>query len=227
MPAPPDPANGWPHYNCRCDVGPDGVWTDAGDARVCPMCMALGASWNASLDVPLTDAEADEILDRAGKKEVAKAIARDQTVADAVIADAAGVAESGVLAEQGIAIGVGGESLTIQVERRAVALLGEARARSAVPIGTQVRGVPITEGLVFESAGGRKRPVFVSVNIATGRTYRVIRRRGKYLLQTAGGRTIDSGDNLALILLLFAALEKARRDEEARTRELEAARENS
>jgi hypothetical protein len=178
--------------------------------------MALGASWNATLDAPLSDAEADEILDRSKREEVREAVERDRVVADAAISDAAEVADSGVLRELVLVPG-GAESLTIQVERRAVQALAEARAGASIRIGTQIGPFgPTTEGLVFETTqGGRLRPTFVSVNIATGRTHRVIRRRGKYLLQTKGGRTILSGDNLAWLLLLFALAEKERRDREA------------
>lgn len=197
-------------------MGADDIWTDAGDARVCPMCMSLGASWNARLDTPISSEEADEALDRAKRKEFLKAIEKDSTIADQIIRDAAATAESGLI--KNIHIGTAGETLTVRVEREAVRILADARARAAVPIGTPVRGFgPTTEGLIFEpTPSGRKAPRFVSVTIAQGLRYRVLRRRGKYVLQTTGGRAIESGDNLALLLLLFALMEKKRRDEEAK-----------
>ena len=66
------------------------------------------------------------------------------------------------------------------------------------------------------------KPTFVSVVMAQGGGYRVVRRRGKYIVQTLGGRTVDNVDNLALALLLFALLEKKRRDAERKREEARA-----
>lgn len=216
------------HPGCRCYIGPDNIWYDAEDARVCPVCMAMGASWNARADVPVSPEEADAALDRAKRKEVLNAIAKDSEVADKLIIDASSAADSGVVSEissTGIAIGDGGESLTIRVEREITRRLAEARARAGVRAGTAVRGMgPVDEAIVFEREGRRMRPSFVSVNVASGQGYQVLRRRGKYLVRTLGGKTIDNVDSLALALLLFALLEKKRRDaeaeKEAREREL-------
>lgn len=179
--------------------------------------MALGASWNARLDVPVDDAEALETLDKSKRAEFLKAIERDSTVADTVIEDAAAQASGGLVTRiPRITIGTNAETLTVQIEREANRVLAERRARAAIPPGRRVPGLgDTTEGLIYEpAAGGRKAPKFVSVVIAEGPGYRVIRRRGKYIVQTLGGRAVDNVDNLALALLLFALLEKKRRDAE-------------
>lgn len=184
--------------------------------------MALGASWNARADQPIDDAETLEMLDSSKRDEFLKAIERDSTIADQVIADAAAQSRGGLVSRIGIAPSqAGGESLTIHIEREVNRVLAEQRAQAAIPPGRRVPGIgTTTEGLVYEPAkGGRLAPRFVSVNVAEGTGFRVIRRRGKYLVQTMGGKTVESLDNLALALLLFALLEKKRRDREAKKRE--------
>lgn len=206
-------------------IGPDNVWTDANDARVCVYCMTMGASWNARLDVPIDDAEALETLDRAKRDEFLKAIEKDSTIADQVIQDAASQADSGLITRvptRGITISAE-ESMTVRIEREANRVLAERRAQAAIPPGRRVPGLgDTTEGLIYEPSGGRLAPRFVSVIVAEGPGYRVVRRRGKYIVQTLGGRTVDNVDSLALALLLFALLEKRRRDAEAK-KEAEAA----
>jgi hypothetical protein len=188
--------------------------------------MALGASWNARLDVPIDDAEAKETLSETKRKEFLKAIEKDSTIADQVIQDAAAQARDGLVKRvpRGISIDTGAETMTVRIEREANRVLAEERAKAAIPPGRRVPGVGTTsEGLIYEPAkGGRKAPRFVSVNVAEGAGYRVIRRRGQYLVQTLGGRTVDNVDSLALALLLFALLEKKRRDREAKKEEAEA-----
>lgn len=179
--------------------------------------MTMGASWNARLDVPISDAEALETLDKAKRDEFLDAIERDSGVADKVIEDAAAQAEGGIITRiPRISIGFEGEPLTIRIEREANRVLAERRAQAAIPAGRTVPGLGVTtEGMIYEpAAGGRLKPTFVSVVIAEGRSHRLLRRRGRYILQTLGGRAVDSGDNLALLLLLFALLEKKRRDAE-------------
>lgn len=204
------------HPNCRCAIGPDGVWTDAGDARVCPFCMTLGAAWNLRLDDPPSDQEVEAILDRDGREAFRKAIERDSGVADAVIVDAQRVATGGIILEVGPPIG---EPWTIAIERVATRKLAEARAAAPIRPPQEVPGFgPVREGIVFEPArDGRKRPVLVSVVIAETETHRVIRRAGRYYTQTIGGRTIAADDNLALSLLLLLAIieaERRRREED-------------
>jgi hypothetical protein len=208
-------------------IGPDNIWTDANDARVCVYCMTMGASWNARLDVPIDDAEALETLDNAKRKEFLQAIERDSSIADQVIADAAAQAESGLITRvptRGITIGIdAGESMTVKIEREANRVLAERRAKAAIPPGRRVPGLgETTEGLIYEPKAGRKAPQFVSVVVAQGVGYRVIRRRGKYIVQTLGGRAVDNVDSLALALLLFALLEKRRRDAEKKREEAKA-----
>lgn len=188
--------------------------------------MTLGASWNAGLDTPTDSAEVDAQLDRAKQDEFLKAIERDSTIADRVIGDAAKVVESGVLKRVPlVAITPEAGTLTVRVEREIVRAMAEARAAAAIPAGAKVPGLGYTsDGLVFEVTGGRKRPTFVSVNVATGKTHRVIKRRGRYLVQAINGKTLGNVDNLALALLLLALLEKERRDAEERKRQAEAGR---
>lgn len=188
--------------------------------------MTMGASWNARLDVPIDDAEALQTLDKAKREEFLKAIEKDSTIADQVITDAAAQASDGLIARvpRGIIIGTEAESLTIRIEREANRVLAERRAQAAIPPGRRVPGLgDTTEGLIYEpTPAGRMKPTFVSVVMAQGGGYRVVRRRGKYIVQTLGGRTVDNVDNLALALLLFALLEKKRRDAERKREEARA-----
>lgn len=213
------------HPSCRCHIGPDNIWYDAEDARVCTMCLTLGASWNARADQPLSPEEADAALDKAKRKEVMTAIARDSKVADTIIIDASTAAESGVLTEvapPSIGIGMDAETMTIRVERAITRKLAEAQTKAALPKGARMPGGGVTdEAIIFEKAGRKLKPSFVSVNVATGKGFRVLRRQGKYLVQTVTGKAIDSVDTLALALLLFALLEKQRRDDEAEAIERE------
>lgn len=214
------------HQNCRCTIGPDGVWTDAGDARVCLYCMTLGASWNLRLEQPLPEQEAaiDELLDKQGRTEFRKAIEKDSVVADAVIRDAAAASEAGLLADISTS---GGEALTVRVEREATRRLAQARAGAAIPPGRDIPGLGQTvEGLIFETLpGGRKKPVMLSVLIAQTGGHKVIRRAGRYYVQTTGGRTVASDDTLGLALLILLALaERERQKREERRKEQEAAR---
>lgn len=87
------------HPNCRCVIGPDEVWTDAGDARVCPYCMTLGAAWNLSRAEPPGDQEIEAILDRQIAPKVKERIARDTSVANALVQDAAKKFPRGLVAD--------------------------------------------------------------------------------------------------------------------------------
>ena len=82
--APPDPQNGYPHFNCRCRVI-DGIWYDASDTRVCPICLMLGAMWNLALDQPIDPAEIERVLDQKTLTEVKAAIEADTALADTVV----------------------------------------------------------------------------------------------------------------------------------------------
>lgn len=212
------------HPNCRCVIGPDNIWTDAGDARVCPFCMTLGASWNLSLDTPPSDQQVDEILDREGRAQFKKAIERDSTIADAVIKDAADKVSGGILIE----VKTGGrfmftsEPLTVAIEREAVRKIAEAKARAPLKPGRVIPGMgELSEEVWFEPAPfGRQKPVtakIATVLIAETQTHMVVRRGGRYLVQTIGGKTIASDDTLALALLILLALaERERRKAEER-----------
>lgn len=206
------------HPNCRCVIGPDDVWTDAGDARVCPYCMTLGAAWNLKLDVPPDTQEIDDLLDKQGREEFRKAIQRDSGVADQVIKDAAEKAVAGVAVD---IRPIAGEAMTATIEREATRRLAEARAAAPIRPGMIVPGIgEVTEGIIFEPAPfGRKKPAVISVMIAETPTHHVIRKLGKYYVRTAGGKVLASDDNLALALLILLALvENERRNREERER---------
>lgn len=210
--------NGVIVHNCRCVIGPDDVWTDAGDARVCLYCMTLGASWNLKLDTPPNDQEIADLLDKDGHEAFRKAVERDSGVADAVIKDAAQKATGGIVID--ITPGAG-ETYTVAIEREATRKLAEARAAASIKPGTFVPGIgEVTEGIIFEPAPfGRKRPALVSVVIAETPTHNVIRKMGRYYVRTAGGKVVASDDNLALALLILLALaERERRKREERAR---------
>lgn len=207
------------HPNCRCIIGPDNIWTDAGDARVCIYCMTLGASWNLRQDIPPDDQEISEFLDKQGREGFRKAIERDSTVADAVIADAAEISDGGILADTPISIAAPGETLTVRVEREATRRLAHARARAPIQPLARVPGMtPIPEAVEFVPAPrGRKMPTVVSVVVAETPTHRVVRKLGRYYVQTRGGRTLAVDDTLALALLILVALaENERRKREQR-----------
>lgn len=193
------------HNNCRCVIGPDNVWTDAGDARVCVYCMTLGAAWNLRLDEVPDQQEVDDILDKQGREEFRKAIEKDSRVADAVIRDSAEKAIAGVLVDVRPAAT---ETWTIAVEREATRRLAEARAKAPIQPFARVPGLtPIPEAVEFVPApGGRQRPQVVQVLIAATPTHRVVRKMGRYYILTAGGRVVGSDDNLALALLILLAL---------------------
>lgn len=183
--------------------------------------MTLGAAWNASLDTPITGEEADRVLDEATKDDYLKAIERDQTVADDAIRTAGDVSSGGVLRDMNIGghslAPSTGESLTIRVERELTRRRGELRARAAIPQGTDVGFGPARDAIDFEPLpSGRKAAKYISVTVAEGGGYKVIRRRGRYLITNPAGKTVESGTNLALLLLIFALLEKRRRDAAAK-----------
>lgn len=213
------------HPRCRCVIGPDGIWTDAGDARVCPICMTLGASWNARLDVPISEQEADDLLSKSKREEFKRAIERDQSIADTVIREAIERTDEGIAASR-ISIAVdGAESLTTVVEREINRAVAEARAAAPVQLGTHVAGAPTPEAVTFVRSAGRKVPQFATVTIARGRGYTVLRRQSRYIVQDQVGKTLfsvstDEVGGLALALLIFTLLQKrdeAREEEEART----------
>ena len=207
------------HPNCRCQIVDD-VWYDAQDARVCPTCMLLGASWNIRLDVPIDPEEIGRLLDQRTLDDFKRAVAADSTLADRVIVQAGQSLESGVL--KGVTP-IQGEPMHVTVEREIVKARAAARARAPVLMGKLVPGFGAApDALVFETTPIGKKATLVSVNVATGAGYRVIWRGGKYLLQTVGGRTLDSSGDLWWLLLLLALLEKKRRDEEERRKAEEA-----
>lgn len=115
-------------------------------------------------------------------------------------------------------------SLTVVVEREIVRARAAARAAAPIQAGRVAPGIGAApDAIVFETTPVGKVARLVSVNVATGAGHRVIWRGGKYLLQTTGGRTIDSNADLWWLLLLLALLEKKRRDDEERKkREAEA-----
>ncbi len=286
------------HPNCRCALI-DGVWYDAQDARVCPICMLLGASWNLQLDIPMDDKEVARILDEKDLENFRKAIEKDTALADKVIQQVAESAESGIVkqaideqaiekakraaliaknrarlarlkilrteakkkmqaaaenaqkaltpesrdvaheeervaanevsaidsesivldGEIDVAQRAGAETLDKAIEREIVKARAAARAAAPIQAGRVVPGLGVTpDALVFETTPVGKVARLVSVNVASGQAYRVIWRGGKYLLQTIGGRTIDSDDDLWWLLLLLALLEKKRRDDLERER---------
>ena len=210
------------HPNCRCTIGADGVWYDAQDARVCPTCMLLGASWNLQLDIPMDEGEVARILDEKDLEDFRKAIEKDTGLRERVIAQAIEAADSGVAK---LAVPQAGEAMQTAVEREIVKARAAARAAAPIQAGRIIPGLGTApDALVFETTPVGKVARLVSVNVASGAAYRVIWRGGKYLLQTVGGRTIDSGDDLWWLLLLLALLEKKRRDEEERRKAQEAAR---
>lgn len=286
------------HPNCRCALI-DGIWYDAQDARVCPICMLLGASWNLQLDIPMDDKEVARILDEKDLENFRKAIEKDTALADKVIQQVAESAESGIVkqaidaqaiekakraaliaknrarlarlkilrteakkkmqaaaenaqkaltpesrdvaheeervaanevsaidsesivldGEIDVAQRAGAETLDKAIEREIVKARAAARAAAPIQAGRVVPGLGVTpDALVFETTPVGKVARLVSVNVASGQAYRVIWRGGKYLLQTVGGRTIDSDDDLWWLLLLLALMEKKRRDDLERER---------
>ncbi len=293
------------HPNCRCALI-DGVWYDAQDARVCPICMLLGASWNLQLDIPMDDKEVARILDEKDLENFRKAIEKDTALADKVIQQVAESAESGIVkqaideqaiekakraaliaknrarlarlkilrteakkkmqaaaenaqkaltpesrdvaheeervaanevsaidsesivldGEIDVAQRAGAETLDKAIEREIVKARAAARAAAPIQAGRVVPGLGVTpDALVFETTPVGKVARLVSVNVASGQAYRVIWRNGVYLLQTTGGRTLDSDTDLWWLLLLLALLEKKRRDDLERKRQEELARE--
>ena len=314
------------HPNCRCTIGADGVWYDAQDARVCPTCMLLGASWNLQLDIPMDEGEVARILDEKTLADFKAAVERDELLTNRVVEQVveqldSGVAKQAVESAEGQALLGKAKKARAQLEKlkalratlraEAASAASEAKAalpeeaRAAVdaaiaadapladktvdeiikskaangraiidkladtarrlgPINDEIvaaqkeikaadmrpliereivkaraaarAAAPIQAGriipglgtapdaLVFETTPVGKVARLVSVNVASGAAYRVIWRGGKYLLQTVGGRTIDSGGDLWWLLLLLALLEKKRRDEEERRKAQEAAR---
>jgi hypothetical protein len=183
--------------------------------------MTLGASWNLRLDTPPSEQDIDEILDKDGREAFRKAIERDRGVADAVIKDAARKSTGGIIAEIPLPsprarVGTG-EALTVRVEREATRRLAEARAKAAIKPGTIIPDLgEVGEGMIFEPAPfGRKKPVVVSVVIASTPTHRVVRKVGRYYVQTIGGKTLATDDTLGLALLILLALaERERRKRE-------------
>lgn len=208
------------HPQCRCALI-DGIWYDAQDARVCPACMLLGASWNLQLDIPMEPGEVARILDEKDLEDFRKAIEKDTGLRERVIGQAIQAADSGVAK---FAVPQAGESMQTAIEREIVRARAAARAAAPIQAGRVVPGLGTTpDALVFESSAVGKVARLVSVNVASGAGYRVIWRGGKYLLQTVGGRTLDSSGDLWWLLLLLALLEKKRHDEEERRKAQEAA----
>lgn len=165
-------------------------------------------------DIPQDPKEIERLLDEQNYAEFKKAIERDSGLADRVIEQAGQAMESGVIK---FVTPVAGESYTIAVEREIVKARAAARAAAPIQAGRVVPGFGVTpDALVFETTPVGKAARLVSVNVATGAAYRVIWRGGRYLLQTVGGRTIDSGEDLWWLLFLLALLEKKRRDEDER-----------
>lgn len=209
------------HPNCRCQLI-DGIWYDAQDARVCPVCMLLGASWNLQMDVPQDPDEVARILDQKDIEDFRKAIEKDTGLRDRVVAQAIQVAESGAAK---LAMPIAGETMEKAIEREIIKARAAARAAAPVQAGRVVPGLGTTpDALVFETTPVGKVARLVSVNVASGKAYRVIWRGGKYLLQTVGGRTVDSGDDLWWLLLLLALMEKKRRDDAQREDDARVAR---
>lgn len=184
--------------------------------------MLLGASWNLQLDIPMDEGEVARILDEKDLEDFRKAIEKDTGLRERVIAQAIEAADSGVAK---LAVPQAGEAMQTAVEREIVKARAAARAAAPIQAGRVVPGLGTApDALVFETTPVGKVARLVSVNVASGVAYRVIWRGGKYLLQTVGGRTIDSGEDLWWLLLLLALLEKKRRDEEERRKAQEAAR---
>jgi hypothetical protein len=173
------------------------------------------------LDIPMEPGEVAKLLDEQTLNEFRKAVEADTTLADKVIAQAAETIESGVI--KGVTF-TDAEAAHITIEKEIVKARAVARANAAIQAGRFVPGLGATpDALVFETTPVGKVARLVSVNVATGQAYRVIWRGGKYLLQTVGGRTIDSDDDLWWLLLLLALMEKKRRDDEARRKAEEVA----
>lgn len=188
---------------------------------MCPTCMLLGASWNMQLDVPMSEAEVGRLLDEQTLDEFRMAVERDPALADRVVKQAGESAETGIIKH---ILWTDAESAQHAIEREMVKARAAARAAAPIQAGRVVPGLGATpDALVFESTPIGKKATLVSVNVATGAGYRVIWRGGKYLLQTVGGRTLDSSGDLWWLLLLLALLEKKRRDDEERRKAEEAA----
>lgn len=177
--------------------------------------MTLGAAWNLTLETPPSDQDVSEILDRDGREAFRKAIEKDRGVADAIIQDAKDKADGGIISEIGIATGPEAEPLTVQVEREATRRMAVKRAAAQL---TSQRVLPefqprIRDAVVFEpAAGGRLKPTVLYEVIQTSGNYRVIRRMGRYYIQTIGGRTLATDDTLGVaLLILLALLERERR----------------
>lgn len=184
--------------------------------------MLLGASWNMQLDIPMDANEVGRILDEQDIEQFRQAIERDKDLRDKVIGQAVQAAESGVAKQ---AMPVAGESLQTAIEREIVKARAAARSAAPIQAGRVVPGLGTTpDALVFETTPVGKVARLVSVNVASGQGYRVIWRGGKYLLQTVGGKTLDSSDSdLWWLLLLLALMEKKRRDDEEKRRKAEEA----
>lgn len=208
------------HENCRCVLGPDDVWTDASDSRVCTQCLTLGAAWNLALDVPVGSAEVDEALDASRRKDFLDAIKSDSATADRVIVSAAEKAESGIIKNVSMTpsanvpeLGLPQETLTNRLEKAIVKETAGARAKAAIPMGARLGGTPIPEAVEIKRIPphGRVKPEFVTVTVAGNKQYEVIKRVGRYYVRdTATGKTLYSGENLAMMLLLFGLLTKKR-----------------
>jgi hypothetical protein len=224
------------HPGCRCDIGPDNVWTDAGDARVCTICLTMGAAWNLQQDVPMDPAFIDEVLDARGRGEFRKALARDSALSDDVIRQAAEKAERGLIVREDLNPATTGQpgllaplSRTNAVERAIVRAANEARAQASVKVGARIpgTGAATQEAVSITKVGGRVKPEFISVEVAGDKDFKVVRRAGKYLVQTSDGKTRYADDNLALSLLLFALLVKKQEDLQKQRRERDAAKEQA
>lgn len=209
------------HPNCRCVIGPDGVWYDAEDAKVCVYCMTLGAAWNLKLDEPPDEQEIADLLDRDGREAFRKAIERDSTVADAIIGDAQRKATGGIIIE----VGPSAEPMTVTIERLATQRLAELRARARIRVDRVPESLRpmLPDAADFAPGAGPKVPRIVQVVIAETEHARVVRhaRRAKigdkwviqqsYYVQTAGGRSVARDDTLGLALLILLALEERER----------------
>ena len=125
------------HPNCRCTIGADGVWYDAQDARVCPVCMLLGASWNLQLDIPMDEGEVARILDEKDLEDFRKAIEKDTGLRERVIAQAIEAADSGVAK---LAVPQAGEAMQTAVEREIVKARAAARAAHGTTGAALARG---------------------------------------------------------------------------------------
>lgn len=170
------------------------------------------------------------MLDQAKQEEVKAAIAKDSKLADNIIVDAAAKAKSGLLAEFNFGTSAASaEPLTVQIEREATKKLAQARAAAAIPQGQKIPGLgDAADAIEFQRMpSGRLKPSLVTIEIASsagraaagatataGKSFSVIRRGGKYLVQSATGKTVFSDTSLALALLIFALLVKREQEKE-------------